>query len=407
MKKNHSLNLICQLKESADHLKSSPLYNLSMANKELFHSNFLAWLGNHYPDIFKQIFGKLLTGGWPRGLDSFTVKREYKHYDISIMDSKMTAPRILVENKVKSVPTKKQLDEYRNNEGDNPCQFVLLTVTKNLHDNEKAEGWQTITYQELSNQLNEVTLSALSDTYHFGLLSDYSHYIKQLQEIIEGFDSEESYYSAKESDRVKQELGIHDICGKRKAQNLFKNIVSNCRNEKWNIVNDEDHLTDSNLMVAWGYTDMPLIEVKIKAQEDIIIVQIQGNQYRHAIEFYDDRIGDRIECIKTTKKGVEKDDFIPSQKGIDYLSRMYPDLLDFSQEAPPKHYPFSVKEFGQRSARGYCKYCNGKMAKKGIGKNRISCFVYQWVKIPQEMMCDELVSHVIEDIKELLNRRNP
>ena len=405
MKDNNQQNHISQLQESADRLKSSPLYNLSLANKELFHSNFLAWIGNHYPDIFKQIFGNLLTGGWPLGLDSFYIEREYKHYDISIMDSKKTAPRILIENKVKSVPTKKQLDLYRNNEGDNPCQFVLLTVTKNTQNNEEAEGWQTITYQELSNQLNEVSLSALSDTYHFGLLSDYSHYIKQLQEIIDGFDSEESYYSAKDSDHIKKELGIHDICGKRKAQRLFQNIVAKCKNERWSIVNDEDHLTDSNLMIAWGYTNLPLIEVKIKAHDDIIIVQIQGDQYRHAIEFYDDRIGDRIECIKTMKKGVEVDDFIPSQEGIDYLSRVYPDLLDFNQ-GPPKQYPFKVNEFGQRRIPGYCKYCNGKMAIKGIGKNRISCFVYQWVKIPQTMMCDELVSHIIEDIKELLKRRN-
>jgi hypothetical protein len=31
-------------------LKKSPLFNLSLASKELFHSNFLAWLCEAYPN---------------------------------------------------------------------------------------------------------------------------------------------------------------------------------------------------------------------------------------------------------------------------------------------------------------------------------------------------------------------
>jgi hypothetical protein len=33
-------------------LKISPLFNHSLANKELFHSNFIAWFGKLYPGLF-------------------------------------------------------------------------------------------------------------------------------------------------------------------------------------------------------------------------------------------------------------------------------------------------------------------------------------------------------------------
>ena len=41
-------------------LKESPLYNLSLANKELFHSNFIAWFGEKYPTYFINLINKLL-----------------------------------------------------------------------------------------------------------------------------------------------------------------------------------------------------------------------------------------------------------------------------------------------------------------------------------------------------------
>lgn len=43
-----------------DLLKKSPLFNLSLANKELFHSNFIAWFGKLYPELFIQLISDLL-----------------------------------------------------------------------------------------------------------------------------------------------------------------------------------------------------------------------------------------------------------------------------------------------------------------------------------------------------------
>lgn len=58
-------------------LQDSPLFQLSLTSKELFHSNFLYWLGVTYRDLFKETFSKLgcNTAAWP---DKWEVEREYK-----------------------------------------------------------------------------------------------------------------------------------------------------------------------------------------------------------------------------------------------------------------------------------------------------------------------------------------
>ena len=90
------------------------MFNLSLTNKELFHSNFLAWFGNMYKSEFKKLVEELLgPGSWPADVLDYKIDREFMHFDICVKDSH-DRPRIVIENKVKSVPTQGQLDRYRN-----------------------------------------------------------------------------------------------------------------------------------------------------------------------------------------------------------------------------------------------------------------------------------------------------
>lgn len=370
-------------------LKKSPLYNLSMANKELFHSNFLAWFGNTYRDLFKRLIEQL-HGCWPTDIQDFSILREYNHFDICVISN--DNPRILIENKVKSVPTIEQLDRYREDVKNDSCIYILLTMTTNLQNMKKAKGWEIITYKELSTKLSNFKLA---DPYHLQLLKDYCKYVGNLQQIIEAFDSEDYYFSNKKDNKNKKDLGIHDICGKRKAQALYQKLLKECQEHDLSVVSEYKDLSDKNILVGWGYTDLPLLEVRFKTQNDSVIIQIQGKQYRHAVEFYDDRIEDRITKDKN-KKG-----YIPSQKGLDYLQTNYSDILSLTNDKIPRNYPFeNITTFGQNKNPGYCKYCNG-MGNKNYN-NLISCFVYQWIEIPGETTCDELVERIIQDTINLI-----
>ena len=41
-----------------DSLLKSPLFNLSLSSKELFHSNFIYWIGKNYPEELGEFFAK-------------------------------------------------------------------------------------------------------------------------------------------------------------------------------------------------------------------------------------------------------------------------------------------------------------------------------------------------------------
>ena len=379
------------IKNCVESLKKSPLYNLSMANKELFHSNFLAWFGNQYKDEFKDLMNKLLGKNVLED-NNFRIEREYKHFDICVKVN--DNEKILIENKVKSVPTKEQLKGYMDEVKNKECKFILLTMTQELQDLSNADGWTVISYRKLSENMSD----HLNDCYHSSLLEDYRNYVNNLQDIIEIYDKEENYNSKPKDNRLK-ELGIHDICGKRKAQTLYKKLCEACSNKNIDIVSDLNDLSDNNIYIGWGYTNStPLIEVKFKPRfkpskdvSDVVIIQIQGKQYRHAVEFFCKGNDGMI-----TSKNNEH---IPSGKGLIYLKEHYSGILSLNGEEP-QNYPFNKNVFGQNKKRGYCKYCNGKPNAKGD----ISCFVYQWVEIP-DITCVDLIQNIVKDIdniKEIL-----
>ena len=77
-------------------LKKSPMFNLSLSSKELFHSNFLAWIAEDEDtkELFESIlelFGleKETAQDYAKGIrDShYIVKREYHNFDFCICEN--------------------------------------------------------------------------------------------------------------------------------------------------------------------------------------------------------------------------------------------------------------------------------------------------------------------------------
>jgi hypothetical protein len=374
-------------------LKESPLYNLSMANKELFHSNFIAWFGKMYPTHFINLINKLLPekeNNWFDGNpNELRIEREYKHFDISVFKDKEL--KLVIENKVKSIPTKKQLDNYEKVVNNQKVAFILLTMNVQLYEldgnlENKELNWNIVNYTDLSKCLSEVVNEEdIAVDYHKELLKDYCTYISNLQSVIDA-NTEEDHLFCNNYEKLK-ELGIHDVCGKRNMQSVYNGLVKHIKDSGITVVDDTISLNDDNVLVAWNYTNAPLIEVKFKHHKDYVLIQIQDKQYRHAVEFFDEEIGDRIIYNK------DKYGFYPSEDGIKYLKEKYP---IFFGEGALENYPFDATEFGMKDKEGYCKYCNGKEV-----NGRRSCWVYQWVKIPEKITKKDLISAICEDTKKI------
>lgn len=125
-----------QNQASVKTLQDSPLFQLSLTSKELFHSNFLYWLGVTYQDLFKETFSKLgcNTAAWP---DKWEVEREYKHLDLCVKGpGKRGKIYLVLENKVKSIPNQQPLNRYTSyweRDNEKPC-FVLLSLMTDFPD---------------------------------------------------------------------------------------------------------------------------------------------------------------------------------------------------------------------------------------------------------------------------------
>src|SRR4051794_31150414 len=100
-----------ELDQVITRLERSPLFNLSLSSKELFHSNFLDWLCKLYPVEAGNLFASFLTV-LPDSIKGPIVKtyRELANIDLTLLYE--NGETLIIENKVKSLPYLGQLEEY-------------------------------------------------------------------------------------------------------------------------------------------------------------------------------------------------------------------------------------------------------------------------------------------------------
>ena len=103
------------MKKIINALNANPMFHMSLASKELFHSNFLYWLWKLDASKFLTLLDKLSECNDFSRLtpDSIEVKREYQHFDLCVLEKGHPNNVLLViENKVKSIPYVEQLNAY-------------------------------------------------------------------------------------------------------------------------------------------------------------------------------------------------------------------------------------------------------------------------------------------------------
>lgn len=304
-------------------LNLSPMYNLSLSDKELFHSNFLAWLGNNddTKPFFKKVIKKLSSIDLNQ-YNNWIVLREDKNFDIGIIEEKTNEKGkkyndyiLVVENKVKSIPRKDQLDEYKSKieeyykSNNYPTHFLLLTLASKFPDKNsisKENIWEIKTYKDLAAEMEQQN-DSLQDQYHKSLIEDYIGFIENLNELqelmINDFNNQQYYY---EDELTKyKEIRIHDLYIKLRAslfvseleprENIhimpfpyldknnktrnFKHsdIRHYCKTKKGvHIFLDYGIQQGNGMVAAYIY--------KHNYDNDYIYeIAIQGNQYRHGI----------------------------------------------------------------------------------------------------------------------------
>lgn len=315
-------------------LKNNPIFHLSLSSKELFHSNFLAWLAvdKKTQALFKKILYTWLgEDTFDYNTDCMEVKREYKNFDFSICEkitndkeSKTGRIRLVLENKFKSIAYKAQLENYQkkadalSEEADKAqckaklklnsakfenwkenaklpkTKYILLTLAEDFLDKEavKESGWIIVTYADYSKTLHD-NLDLVKDKFYKELLEKYCEFIdafytytnnclKQIKytdnwEILKKMDS-----SPLRCKDIWQKLVMHQ-CALQLAKKLekkfgkdFQPIIVTSDQEIWGENGTENK--DKLFMRVSYYHGEALLELKyLIPQKGIFVLQQQGN----------------------------------------------------------------------------------------------------------------------------------
>ena len=318
----------------AENLTQSPMYNLSLSDKELFHSNFLAWLGNN--DDTKPFFLKVikkLSGIDLNQYDNWTVLREYKNFDLCIIEKIKEEGKediigyryiLVIENKVKSIPRKDQLDKYVgkikelnvNKDDTKKLQFLLLTLANEFPDKKSIVDekiWKIKTYKDLAAEM-EKQKDSVQDQYHKSLIKDYIEFINNLNDLVKKWQENKEFAN---NDDLGELNKISDLRAKIQFSSYCEKLKEKIRNNISGIVvfdnNDvkdkefANKIIDKNklyIYVDWGYSSRGktgLIDIAIPVTkhgpsvklnygcyepEYVIKIQVEGDSYRHVIEMF-------------------------------------------------------------------------------------------------------------------------
>lgn len=381
-------------------LKQSPMFQLSLSSKELFHSNFLYWIYQISPKMFQNLIGQLFwnagklseLGEWPK---EFTVKRERKNFDLCVINTsgKTESIWLVIENKVKSIPNKSQLERYLK-QTPGAKHLLLSLVGDSFPEYGAVKGlWSVVSYRNIADILSDLVRGKIG--YEYDIIRDYANYISDLDNLANqwkmyGQNISASYVFKKDGYK---DLRIDDIYQKVLFSQILNLITERFKNPdvdfKRNNVFDSNNQSLSKvntLYVNSGLTnDTGFLEVKVKIEDDIaLLVQVQGNQYRRCLEFCKDdktkkwmNLADNISWLKYTAPSSIKQFFALERDEIP--GKPYP--LSIGKGSP--YIPYKRKDGNREWRDGFCKYGD--------------CFIYQYLKIENRSI-DDIITSVLEDI---------
>lgn len=303
-----------------EELYQNPMFRISLGSKELFHSNFLAFLW----DCDKQAFLNMINDLLPKdnkinvsellGKEGLTIYREKENLDLCIChtENNKDCIDIIIENKVKSIPYIEQLDEYRQTAAKHQDKdstgtavtYILLTLAEVFPNKEAIieSGWNIITYDQLVKAI-------IKQYYHKNnmeprlqqYVADYTDFIDKLSalQIVDKFNDEpfhnpaiiEAYHKTKLSDLYLKQRGSYFIClllnkitEAQKSNRLGKIEVKWGAKSQASGKNVVDNSKNAIIYLASGMNrgkSTITIHIYPKQCTSSYALQIEGNQYRH------------------------------------------------------------------------------------------------------------------------------
>ena len=216
-----------EILEKIKELHQSPIYAMSLCSKELFHSNFWAWLMEQ-DEAFIEIFftnegNKELSGiGREDGNRDITIYRKNGNHE-----GKTSYDVYVIENKLKSIPTVEQLITYKTKIDDKKWDVwkggVLTGIKKPSF--ELPVGWSFLSHKEIANKIMVTAQNSSADTIKnsIEIIMQYCEVLSNICDILEyTVDMTDNIfeYDVDELNKIR----ISDIAKKMKAENFLVHL---------------------------------------------------------------------------------------------------------------------------------------------------------------------------------------
>ena len=245
-------------------IESTLNYQLSLSNLELYHSNLFAIVLEKSEFINHKFFSDVIDIN--KKYTDLKVYREKNSIDLTIEligeDGKTHV--IFIENKIKSLPDENQLIRYA--EKDSNAKGILLSLVKpgfNL-----PESWFRRSYEELIEYYRDL-LDKVDETFRL-FLKDYIEYMENVEEFIGKVSYGESYFLEESNNKVLEGMRLRSVIEKIHYANLQ------------NKISDLGYKTYSGRIKGGHHFG---IDLPIEGTTSSFDIQIQGNQYRHKVNF--------------------------------------------------------------------------------------------------------------------------
>lgn len=316
-------------------IEKLPIFRMSLSSKELFHSNFIAWVMEEYPEIMGKFFCEILEiENEIKSIEN--VKREKHDIDISF---NLGENIILIENKVKSIAYEEQLKKYQNlYKKEENKKYILLSLKKPTFENDE---WLYLEYSTLLTQFENMINKEINP-YHKYLLTDYINFINILLKNflplinIEEIEICNLYKKGTDENNLIEKLTtlrMHDFFLKGLFEDMANLLINKpsaiCNNEEFKFSNKKIFDCEENIFsITFSMSRAQgLLDVKYKIGDFIIGIQIQGEQYRQFIE------GEKKEKIKDiSKKLLESKQWFQFSNQLDKTEELtYPIKGEFNK----------------------------------------------------------------------------
>lgn len=307
-----------EINELIQSLKENPIFHMSLGSRELFHSNFLAWLGErHLPTLLNSLLHDSASPSkWSTVLKPVRVEREKHNIDL-LVEFIHAGQRCLlaVEIKVKDVLRRSQLIGY-NKKIENIIEKreiarenvhkVTLTLTEPLGE---LPTWQVVTFQELSERLLPIDSNLNGDNkvflrYYREFIHDLSRLTTKVAEVSNARFTELAPFKkgffpdAKIEKKIEDGLRLHSTFGKLLVTKLAHSLGEEATQSD-DLKRFKDFFSDSTeydgdriFMMASGgfergngFTSISInkwLPAKAKAKKALLSVgvMLQGGSYR-------------------------------------------------------------------------------------------------------------------------------